>query len=162
MIGRDYRLLTEEFNNSLWMPESEECDIKIKGFPDDNKSGIVVSPYFGLSILSNSEHKKEAWDFIRYYLSEEYQKSIIRETFNIPLNRNVWQNHIKTLKASEYMKEISETVISSANYRDYALNNKVYQILEQAYTDYCSGNISAEDAVREMQSKTELYLNERN
>lgn len=162
IIGREYKLLTEEYNNSLWLPESEKNNVKIKGLPDDNKAGIVVSPYFGLSILNNSEHKQEAWDFIRYYISDEYQKCITSETFNIPLSRNVWKEHIKTPETSEYMKQISETVISNANYRDYAINSKVYQILEQVYTAYSSGNITANDAVKEMQSKTELYLKERN
>ena len=74
----------------------------------------------------------------------------------------MWKEHIKTPETSEYMKQISETVISNANYRDYAINSKVYQILEQVYTAYSSGNITANDAVKEMQSKTELYLKERN
>ena len=60
------------------------------------------------------------------------------------------------------MKQISESVILNANYRDYARNSKVYQILEQAYTAYTSGNLTAQEAVKEMQSKTELYLKERN
>ena len=60
------------------------------------------------------------------------------------------------------MKELSETIISNANVRDYAKNNKVYQILEQAFIDYGSGNISTEETIKQIQSKTELYLKERN
>lgn len=162
IIGEDYKILTEEYNNSLWLPESINNDVKIKAFPDNQKGGMIVSPYFGLSILNNSKHKQEAWDFIRYYLSDEYQTFITSETFNIPLSRKAWRNHIKNLTVSDNMKQISESVILNAKYRDYARNSKVYQILEQAYTAYTSGSLTAREAVKEMQSKTELYLKERN
>ncbi|WP_026497442.1 ABC transporter substrate-binding protein [Butyrivibrio sp. WCD2001] len=50
--------------------------IKTVGFPSDNGSGSALYPNLQLTMSSSSKVKDGCWEFMRYFLSDEYQKTI--------------------------------------------------------------------------------------
>ena len=58
-------------------------DITLIGFPSDNKQGSAISADLSFAISSKSKNKDGAWEFLRYYLTDEYQDSI---SYNWPIS----------------------------------------------------------------------------
>ena len=50
-----------------------QSDVTLIGFPCDDGNGASVSPSFELAITSKSKHKDGAWEFVKYFLSEDQQ-----------------------------------------------------------------------------------------
>ena len=73
---------------SFWEYASRnKGNVCFAGYPGPAKQGMAVTGAFTMAISQKSQHKEEAWDFIRYMLGEEAQYSLARERYKIPVSR---------------------------------------------------------------------------
>lgn len=84
-----------------YMKRSHGDNYAFAGFPvpDENSNGIFVSPQCEIAVSAKSVMKKEAWDFMKYLLDEEYQKN----TYGMPLMKSVFDD-----AAESFIKEEEE------------------------------------------------------
>lgn len=50
-----------------------QSDATLIGFPSDDGSGAGIQPSFELGVTNKSKHKEGAWEFLKYFLSEDQQ-----------------------------------------------------------------------------------------
>ena len=58
-------------------------DITLIGFPTSQGEGTVLSPSIQLAMSSKSSNKEGVWEFLGYFLGEEYQNSV---TYGFPIS----------------------------------------------------------------------------
>ncbi len=58
-------------------------DITMIGFPSENKKGSAIGANIKLSMSSKSKNKDGVWQFLRYFLTEEYQE---KDNYGWPLS----------------------------------------------------------------------------
>lgn len=57
-------------------------DINLIGFPTDNRNGSAINPTFELAMSAKTAMAEGAWQFLRYFLSDEYQNTMV---YNFPV-----------------------------------------------------------------------------
>ena len=71
------------------------------GFPSDSREGGVLRPYGTSFVLSSqSDHLEGAWKFVRYLLTEGYQRGLLDRGGGLPTRRDVFEDNVQ--KAAEY------------------------------------------------------------
>jgi multiple sugar transport system substrate-binding protein len=152
----------------------------VPGFNDAR--GLSFTSDALLSVNAKSSHKKEAWEFIKFMLSEEMQKT--RDLGGFAVNKKASlarQEQLKEIGAGNgkmQMKlmnkdgtelklrtpeqhEIDRIEKALNNVRLYAETDpKVIAIIEQETASYFTGQKSAEDAAKSVQNKINTYLQE--
>ena len=160
-------------------------DVTFVGFPTENRNGSVFALDAELAISSKCKNKEAAWEFLKYFLSDEYQSGT--SMYNLPVS-------VKALNAKieEAMKEDDDTIIARASGdlvmtdESYAEQNKpltqaeadqimelinsVNQVmrtdndLETIITEeaesYFAGQKSVQDAASVIQSRASIYISE--
>lgn len=161
-------------------------DITYIGFPAENKNGSAINYSLNFAMSSKSKHKDAAWDFIRYYLTDEYMDTI---TYDFPISKE----HVA--KLAEVAKQKPFYLDENGNKveydQTYYLNgveividpctdaeiNQVMSLLESvnqvvAYDEsllniiteeaesFFSGQKSAADVAEIIQSRVQIYVSE--
>lgn len=70
-------------------------DVSFVGFPTEKGMGAVISSGQQYGISAKSPNQEGAWEFLRYYLTDEYQK----QTYDMPMNKRIWLD--KALECTE-------------------------------------------------------------
>ncbi len=142
------------------------------------KNGAPFKSSYSLGINSKSDVQSEAWEFIKFLLSDDMQAS--PELFGIPMNRGVAEKKfgealqkiengtLETMApkdtlpdggtAKKRMTEI-EKLISEVNVR-VSSDMKVLTIAREEFDSYMSGQKSAEEVSKLIQNRVKTYLNE--
>ena len=63
-------------------------DITFIGVPTDDRNGSSMTPELELAISSRSKYKDAAWEFLRYFLSDEYQSTL---SWTVPVMKSQLQ-----------------------------------------------------------------------
>ena len=92
MIPQNYMMDLDLFA-SLWATFGEP--ISIVGFPSTNKSGPSCTLNTSFSILEKSEHKEEAWKFLKILFTEESQDKLSDNYEGLPVRRSSVDKMIK-------------------------------------------------------------------
>jgi len=192
----DERILTEEylaplFNNvSIVSPRHYINDLKQSEFiskeyrfksklytkPKSNgqQAGDYFRPYITIGINEKSSVKDEAWNFLKFMLSEEIQPG------GFSLNKTSYEKQVQQLlKEGKVMsdqpvgamkgkvfevtaKDIQELdqFISGAIHRVAFKPSKVEEIISEESKAYFSGQKSAEDVGKLIQNRVTTFLNE--
>ena len=155
------------------------------GFPNSERNGSIINGDNGYAISSKSKNIDGAWEFIRYYLTDEYQKNL----WGFPVKRDLFMEKAKEATQRPYhMNENNEKVeyddtynlngediviepmtqeelekviafIESINRTSY-FNNDIYKIIEEETAPFFSGQKSAADVAQIIQSRAQIYVNE--
>jgi len=80
----------------------EPVQTVFSGFPVKEGCGTAVIDLLSLSITSGSEKKEEAWDFLKYTLSEDFQTSEIVLDHTIPVRAEVMEDYIRNCYKEPY------------------------------------------------------------
>ena len=153
-------------------------DVTFIGYPTSTGSGNVAGVGNGVyTINAASEHKEEAWQFIREFLLEEYQNKI---ALSIPINKKAFEQQLMDamnkeindkvsgsfydimLKEQQLSEEDAQTLrdmvygVTRNNSYDYQMMNL---ILEEAES-YFSGQKSLDEVVAIIQNRAQLYVDE--
>ncbi len=93
---------------------SEPFDFEVSVIPTEyeGQSSSTVSGYQGLAVMKNSEHKEDAWSFILYLSSPEFQKRYLDE---FPVWKEIWSE--PSLTHSDPFFEIKREQVSGAKVR---------------------------------------------
>ena len=148
------------------------------GFPFSESEGSgVVSATRSFMILSTNAYTNECWDFIKKYLSDDYQNSLTDE---IPVTEeayNIWISNIGFYVSDDsslnYYKDGMVYTVSipdedRINYIVNSINScntfvfsdyRVEQIVLENAQKYFDGSVSAEDATKMIDTEVQAYLN---
>lgn len=153
-----------------------DTPITLMGYPtvEGNSGGGVFQSDFTLSVNAQSEKKDAVWDFMKYLLSEKFQKKL---NGPMPIHKDVLEEKLtlatKMVGATAYYGDTSVNIgaatqesmdtlydcirnIDTAYYYDAT----VEQILTEEMEMFLAGDQSAEQAAKMMQSRVSIYLSE--
>ncbi len=153
-----------------------DAPVTLLGLPMEAEKGNggVFDAAFTLSLNAQSEKKEEAWSFMKYLLSEKYQKKL---NDSMPIHRDVLAQKLeqatKQVTAQVYFdgRDVNigaatpESMEVLLHYIEgirtcYYYDPTVQQIMQEETEMFLAGDRSAQDAARMMQSRVSLYLSE--
>ncbi|MFA7672702.1 MAG: extracellular solute-binding protein [Clostridia bacterium] len=154
-------------------------DVSLIGFPTKSESGSVIIPSSRISILAKSKLVDGSWEFIKYFLSEEYQDSISNEwPVRISSYDKLGEAAIKgdtggiigirdgyikpgydtsgiTTEDVQYIKELLSSVDSLIKY-----DTGVTEIINDEIDMYFAGIKTAQETANIIQSRIQIYISE--
>lgn len=161
-------------------------DITPIGFPVAEGIGSTIEADLQIVMSSKSKYKEGAWEFMRYFLTDEYQEKI---TYGWPINMNrievLAQNAMKkpsyedengniveyeqtySLGGQEIplelitKEEVDElvTFIKSVNQK-HAYNEQLQKIVAEEAAPFFAGQKNAKEVADIIQSRVQIYVNE--
>lgn len=160
-------------------------EITLVGFPADNKKGSALDYNLNFAISSKSDNKDGAWQFLKYFLSYEYQK----DTYGFPTNKERYEElkqeamqkpyyYDENNKKIEYdetywigdveitippmtaeeVQKVEDFIFSidqTVSYDENLLN-----IIQEEAAGFFSGQKSAKEVAGVIQSRVRIYVNE--
>lgn len=161
-----------------WFKDGLNKILNVYLFPQyTSEKSILLEPMLSFAINSKSNYKKEAYEFLKLILSEEYQNSGKRQrNFSyIPVNNNAYLNNVnfyisnlgnnqtvngeynaekRKAKVKEQYQEIQKISVCDT------VDAQVYDIIDTEAKNFIDGKYSAEKTAEIIQEKVMLYLNE--
>ncbi len=160
-------------------------DVTFVGFPSEKGMGAVLSSSQEYAISAKSPNKEGAWEFLRYYLTDEYQKSI----YEMPINKDIWME--KGMQATErpyYEDENGEIIYNDYTYwigeqevvidpltkeqveniynyvssinSIYSYDQDLIEIIKEEAEYYFKGDKTVDEVAAIIQSRIQLYIDE--
>ncbi|MDR9855869.1 ABC transporter substrate-binding protein [Paenibacillus sp. VCA1] len=155
----------------------EHMKFYIKPHAQETNAGGYFRPYASISMNSNSKVKAEAWDFLKFMMSEEIQTSSMVAGF--PINKKAYANQVKQLKAKGTVKTYKEgplhgmeikvdqakldqleALVNGAVHQVEYKSDQVRDMIVNESSAFFSGQKSADDVAKLIQNKVTTYLNE--
>ncbi len=157
------------------------------GFPTESGMGAYVQSGTSFAISSRSANTDGAWEFLRYYLMDEYQSEMewmmpIQKKYfleaaqkatqkpyymdengeKVEYDDSYWINDEEIILEPLSQTEVDEVVnyIYSINKRYYG-NTDVSNIVSEETASYFAGQKSAQEVAKVIQSRAQIYVNER-
>ncbi len=145
------------------------------GYPTAKEgNGGVFQSDFTLSVNAQSEEKDAVWDFMKYLLSEKYQKKL---NASLPVHKGVLDEKLmlgtKQFMATTIFDGINVNIGAATPESMEMLSEYIYQIDTAFYSDpvvtqilyeeaemFLAGDQSAENCAKMMQSRVSIYLSE--
>ena len=159
--------------------------ITLIGFPSEDQDGSVIVPTMQFAISAKSKNQEAAWQFLRYYLMEEYQDT----TSGFPLSMKALEKRAKEAMERPYyldengdkeyyddiiymddvevtidpmtqeevdrFMEILKTFKNVGRYDDTLIN-----IITEEAEPYFNGQKSASEVAQIIQNRAQIYLHE--
>lgn len=161
--------------------------ITLAGFPSANEDGSVIRPNIRLAMSSKSKNKEGAWEFLRTFLTDEYQENEVTYCFPISIKR-LDELAGQAMEKSFYMDENNNKVEYDDTYylngveipippmtkqETEELKEKLYgftqiykrdetllNIIKEEAAPYFAGAKTAKDVAGIIQSRVQIYVNE--
>lgn len=159
------------------------------GYPSSSGTGSSISTNeVLLGISSKSKNKDGAWEFVRTFLTPEYQTQenmwgfpvlqiALEETFKKAMEPEYYTdetgNQVRTMKTSwgyddfnfDVYEATQEQVDKVKNLIDnansvYEYNDEMYKIISEEAAAFFAGQKSAQDVASVIQSRVQIYVNE--
>lgn len=156
------------------------------GFPTESGMGAYVQANQSYAISARSAYAEGAWEFLRYYLTEEFQKEL---GWGLPIQMKYFKE--KAQEATQrpyYLNEDGEKeeyddyyyingeeiklepmtqaqVDKLVNYifsinKCYYGNTEIMNIINEEAASYFSGQKTVQEAAKIIQSRAQIYVNE--
>ena len=164
-------------------------EVVLKGFPSESRTGNIINPFPTFAITSGSENKEGAWSFISSLLTESKQRQMVTESpNNIPTNKVVLDEMLeKAMNEPERTVSLGTSsggVMSIIDVTVYPLTQdekdrllemlssarvlissddiltSIMEIVSETASDYFSGQTTAENAARIIQSRASILASE--
>lgn len=144
--------------------------ITLMGYPEAGGNGSVIVPVAQYAVFDASPNKEGAWEFLKYFYSEEYQNAIVSSGYNFPVRLSSL-----ALAAENAKKENNEIDYGANtdedNQRIFDLLNSaaggviendiiIFNIIEEETMTYFSGKKSAKEAAEVIQNRVQNYIDE--
>lgn len=157
----DYATTQTKYNNKAWNV----------GFPTQNgELFYLLKPLMEFAIYDNSARKDGAWAFLEFLLSEEEQSWYGNGYGGFPVRKSAFEDYLMKPYSSTYRFQgdnpSEETAAAIRNmaehlYMEKSLNSgELYLIVTEEIQAYFAGDKSAEDCVKLIQNRAQLYLDE--
>lgn len=165
-------------------------DINYIGYPNKDKMGSYFDFSFRIGMLANSGHKEGVWEFIRTFMTKEYQGGIMQR-FEAPTRKDCLDMVIKKntttepytdefgwnieplngIESYEDGTEIEITPLSQAQVDKYltllnhtgkssGYDEKILDIVFDEVEPYFAGEKSLEETTGIIQRRVQTYVNE--
>lgn len=159
--------------------------ITLVGFPSDNRKGSALDYNLNFAISSKSANKDGAWQFLKYFLTYEYQK----DAYGFPTNKkryeelkqeamqkpyyfdendqkveydeSYWIGEVEVIippMTEEEIQRVEDFIFSvdqTVNYNENLLN-----IIKEEADGFFAGQKSAKEVAGIIQSRVKIYVNE--
>lgn len=161
-------------------------DVTFVGFPNENRQGSVISANLSFVLSAKSKVLDGAWEFVRYYLTDDYQKSA---TWGMPVNKQVFIDKAQeALQRPYYLDENGEKVEYDESYylngeeiklppmsqeqidkivsfvesvdRCVYYNEAVQKIIDEETAAFFAGQKTAAEVSQIIQSRAQIYVDE--
>lgn len=165
----DYLVSLKEFG--------KQAKLYAKPQAEGTQAGGYFYTYKTIGMNEKSAVKEEAWDFLRFLMSEELQLSPERAGF--PINKKVFENQVQKLLADGTFKTYEEGPLKGQSFPVDAEElqrlegflteavhpvafqpSKIEEIVTKESQAFFSGQKSAKEASKLIQNKVTTYLNE--
>ncbi len=153
-----------------------DAPVTLLGSPmeTDAGNGGIFDTRFTISVNAQSEHKDAVWGFMKHLLSVKYQKKL---NDSMPVHRGVLKQKLE-LATKQVTAQVPfagtdvnigaaspETMDALYSYIEgirtcYYYDPTVYQIMKEETDMFLSGDQTAENAAKIMQSRVSIYLSE--
>lgn len=158
------------------------------GFPTDEGNGAVAMAYSQYAISAKSRNMEGAWEFLRYYLTEEYQTSeelswqlpVLKSAMNTMMEEvqerpywededgnkqyydNTWYLNGEEIVIDPMTKEEAQELYDYILSVDKAFYNDedLYAIIEEEAAAFFAGQKSAKEVADIIQSRAKIYISE--
>ena len=165
-------------------------EVSFVGFPTDSGMGSIIwNGNFNFALSAKSGNLDGAWEFVRYYLTQEYQDTIQEKEYNLPVLRSSFEASVATATEKPYyldengnkveydetyyindeeiilpqltQEQVDKIVsfVESVSKRAY-YNEAITNIISEEAGAYFSGQKSARDVAGVIQSRVQVYVNE--
>lgn len=140
--------------------------VTFAGFPGMDGIGAAFRPAAEeFAVFENSPVKEGAWEFLKYYLSEEYQDN----TENFPVRISSLEKLAEKAKkerkeypfganTDEDNRRVFELLDSAAGAMNFDVN--IYSVINEEAFVYFAGQKSSKDAAEVIQNRVQNYLDE--
>lgn len=160
-------------------------EISYIGFPSDTGNGAVVEAGEQYLISAKSENIDGAWEFVRYYLTEEYQKEVLmfpvnkdvflerameatRNPYTIDSNGNKMEYEYKLSIGGESVVLPNMTEAQVNEFVEFVENidkcvyydEDIEAIINEEVASFLANQKSAAEVAGVIQSRVEIYVNE--
>lgn len=163
-------------------------DITPIGFPSEEGNGSVISANTQYAISATSKNKEGAWEFLKYFLGEEYQNSD-QVSYTLPVLKSVMEERLAEVQERPYWeyddgtkeyyddtwwindeqfiiepmtKEEADKLyefICSVN-QPYTYDEDLWNIVSEEVEPYFEGQKTAKEVANIIQSRVQIYINE--
>ena len=158
------------------------------GFPTSSDDGNVIFSSLTLAMSSKSEHTDVCYEFIKYFLTDEYQEGL---TYGLPIKNSVFDAQIEEAKTAFYQHwtgfdgtvhndpatyyegdeektlppfsdEEAEEFVRLVNNVSAVANSdqKIMSIIKEEMEDYFNDRATEDEVSSIIQSRVQLYLYE--
>ena len=165
-------------------------DISLIGYPTKYECGSAVScGDMGLAMSAKSENKEGAWEFIRFLMSEEYQKN---NTTWFPMMKSAFEKKMEAEMEKQYGTDENGEKVEVSTYmvgwQDYEMelyaateeevsaireligkidhtvqkDEQIYNIVTEEAAAYFGGQKRVDEVVNVIQNRANIYMNESN
>ncbi len=173
----DFRTFSQPMDyHAMIRTTFRDADVTMLGYPmeTDAGNGGIFDTDFTISVNAQSKHKDAVWEFMKHLLSEEYQRKLQN---SMPVHRGVLEekldNATNQVAAKVSFAGLDVNIgapekgtmdalysyiqsIRTCHYYDM----KIYQIMMEETDMFLSGDQTAENAAKMMQSRVSIYLSE--
>lgn len=164
--------------------------IVLKGYPGVGGNGAVFNAHFGLAITAKASNSEGAWEFLKYFLSDEYQDKFAKndsERFPVKVSavekaaaaseevpyyiddngskifekKTVW-NGLASVNIGVNTDEDTQNIIGFINSVENIsrYDSRVNDIINEEAAMYFSGQRPAAETAEIIQNRVQNYLNE--
>lgn len=156
------------------------------GFPSSNENGSAIVANLQLAMSAKSSNKEGVWEFMRYFLTDEYQENnqyalplsikrldaMIEEAKKVPTYEDEEGNLVEQ-KDTYYLggmeipidpmtdaeaERIKKELYSFTEVYNY--NENLIKIIEEEAAPFFSGQKNAKEVAEIIQSRAQIYVNE--
>ena len=161
-------------------------DFAFVGYPNENSNGSVIHVNDSYVISSRSANKEGAWEFLRYYLTDERQESL---RWGLPINKKYFLEKAQeatqppyyldedgkkveyedsfymngeSIALSPMTQEQVDSIVSFVESveRPYYNNAEVSKIVFEEVEAFFSGQKEVKEIAGNIQNRVQLYVNE--
>ncbi len=135
------------------------------GYPSDKDNGIYMESG-GYGIMSSSEHKDEAWDFIKKVITDDnssnsaskdgFEKMFAEES--APHDGTHMYNGLVAKPAKKEDADLVKELVKKASYNPYIYEQ--YEIIQGDIDSYFAGEKGLDETINVIQDRMEKYVNE--
>lgn len=150
----------------LWMASSAPSvygeDYALVGLPE---VGNVIYPLCSFGISAYSENKQQCWEFLRQFMTEEYNTSFFMSPRLDGIQEQMeqaWKNVEDVADVHPYGRAVMQDVIDILKTVDTAARHdaQIWQIVYSEVGAYFAGDKSTEETAAAIQSRVSLYMAE--
>ena len=151
-------------------------EITFKGYPtEDGIGGNLLHRHSGVAMTVTCSDKEGAWEFIRSFLTDDWQR-VNRNDYFLPLNNIVFEEHLnkafnerdpnwqwdfgfEVVPINNNEADQIRNVIADVENFDW-VDRELWYIISEESSRFFNNQITAQDAARAIQNRASIYMSE--